>query len=46
VVNPFDSSAMLAIDSLVGKWPDFDRAIEFVVVNDLIQGSVAASIFW
>ena len=46
MVNPFDSSAVLAIDSLVGKWPEFDRTVEFVVGNDLIQGSVAASIFW
>ena len=37
---------MLAIDSLVGKWPNFDRGMEFVVGNDLIQGTVAASIFW
>ena len=46
MVNQFDSSALLAIDSLVGKWPDFDRTIEFIVGNDVIQGSVAASIFW
>ena len=37
---------MLAIDSLVGKWQNFDRGMEFVVGNDLIQGTVAASIFW
>jgi undecaprenyl-diphosphatase len=46
MINAFDSSAALAIDSLVGKWPNFDRTMEFVVGNDLIQGSVAASIFW
>jgi undecaprenyl-diphosphatase len=46
MVNPFDSSVALAIDSLVGRWPELDRALEFVVGSDLIQGSVAASVFW
>jgi undecaprenyl-diphosphatase len=46
MVNAFDRSAALAIDSLVGKWPELDRAMEFVVGSDLLQGSVAASIFW
>jgi undecaprenyl-diphosphatase len=46
MVNAFDSSAALAIDSLVVKWPNVDRAMEFVVGSDLLQGTVAASIFW
>lgn len=46
MVNRFDSSVAHAIDSLVGKWPDIDRGMEFIVSNDLIQGAVAASVFW
>jgi membrane-associated phospholipid phosphatase len=46
VVNRFDSSIFLAIDAFVGKFPNLDRGIEFVVGNDLIQGTLAASIVW
>jgi len=46
MVNQFDSSILHVIDQLVGKWPNFDRGMEFEVGNDLIQGTVAASVFW
>jgi membrane-associated phospholipid phosphatase len=46
MVNGFDSSILLSIDRLVGKYPDLDKAIQFVVGNDLIQGTFAASMFW
>lgn len=46
MVNRFDSSIVHAIDSLAGRWPNIDRAMEFIVGNDLIQGAFAASIFW
>ena len=46
MVNRFDRSSMHAIDLLVGKWPNFDRAMEFVISNDLVQGTLAVSVVW
>jgi undecaprenyl-diphosphatase len=46
MVNPFDSSVALAINSLVGRWPELDDAVEFIAGNNLVQGALAASIFW
>jgi undecaprenyl-diphosphatase len=46
MVNRFDSSTMHAIDLLVGKWPNFDRAVQFAVGNDLFQGTLAAAVIW
>lgn len=45
-VNAFDSSIVLTLNSLIGKFPNFDRAVEFIYGNDLIQGSLIVSMFW
>ena len=46
MVNRFDSIILLTMDRLVGQHPEFDRAVQFIVGNDLIQGTFAASVFW
>jgi undecaprenyl-diphosphatase len=46
VVNAFDSSIVLALNSLIGRYPNFDRGVEFIYGNDLIQGTLTVSMFW
>jgi undecaprenyl-diphosphatase len=46
LVNPFDSSILHTLDRFVGRSPDFDKGVEFLTGNDLIQGTFAACVFW
>lgn len=46
MVNWFDSSILHSMDLLASKWPNFDRVLEFVTGNALIQGTLAAACFW
>jgi undecaprenyl-diphosphatase len=44
--NQFDDSIILAMNSLVGKWKEFDAGVEFLDSNYLIKGAVLVSVYW
>jgi undecaprenyl-diphosphatase len=46
LVNQFDATILHAFDQIMGKDVNFDKGVEFVSGNDLIQGTFAACVFW
>ncbi len=46
-MNGFDLAGIQLVNSLVGRWPEFDRFVAFVTWQNLLKGGVfAALIFW